>query len=77
VIHYRRPDGGPRVRDDEQLLYESDGLRIGLFEARPDDPHFRFSAVPEEYLLVFPCTSARIEDDGGPGFVADRPVVTY
>lgn len=77
MITYRRPDGGPRILDEEQVLYQGAGLRIGLFEARTDDPHFRFSAVPEEYLLVFPCTSARIEHDGRPGFVADRNVVTY
>jgi AraC-like DNA-binding protein len=77
VIPYRQPDGQPRISRREQLLFESANVRVGLFDARTSDPHFRFSAVPEEYLLVFPCTSTRIEHDGVRAFVADRNVVTY
>jgi AraC family transcriptional regulator len=77
VIPYRQPDGRPRIGRREQLLFESAHVRVGLFEARTNDPHFRFSAVPEEYLLVFPCTSTRIEHAGGRAFVADRNVVTF
>lgn len=77
MIPYRQPDGRPRISRCEQLLFESAHVRVGLFEARTSDPHFRFSAVPEEYLLVFPCTSTRIEHAGGRAFVADRNVVTF
>ena len=77
VIGYRRADGGPRIRREEQVVWQGGWAAIGLFDARPDDPHFRCSGAPGEHLFVFPCTSVRIERDGEDVFVADRNLVTF
>ncbi len=61
---------------EDQLLYDRDGLRIGLFRAYPDDLHFRCSGEPGEHLIVFPQTSVWIRHHGSHRFVADRNVAT-
>jgi AraC-like DNA-binding protein len=77
VIGYRRADGTPRIRREEQVVWQGGWAAIGLFDARPDDPHFRCSGIPGEHLVVFPCTSVRIEREGEDAFVADRNLVTF
>lgn len=65
------------MRREDQVLWQGDWATVGLFEARPEDPHFRCSGPPGEHLFVFPCTSVRIERDGERPFVADRTTVTF
>lgn len=77
VIGYRLPGGAPRVGREDQLLWQGGWAAIGLFDARPDDPHFRSSGPPGEHLFVFPCTSVSIERDGETPFVADRTTATF
>ncbi|MEZ5330873.1 MAG: AraC family transcriptional regulator [Thermoanaerobaculia bacterium] len=77
MIAYRLADGGPKVRREDQVLWQGAWAAVGLFDALPEDPHFRSSGVPGEHLFVFPCTSVRIEREGERPFVADRTTVTF
>ena len=74
---YRTAGDRPRIDREEQLLCETPRIRVGVFEARIEDPHFRESGAPGEYLLVFPLTSVRLELESMRPFVADRNVVTF
>ena len=74
---YRTADGRPRIECEDQLILETPLVRVGLFEARPGDPHFRDSGTPGEHLIAFPLTSVRLEMASLQPFVADRNTVIF
>jgi AraC-like DNA-binding protein len=54
------------------VVFESDLVKMGLFRARPTDPHFETAAQPETRdFVVFPRTRIQIRHETGGTFVVD------
>lgn len=64
----------PLWQRDDETLFASDRLRIGLFAAAPSDPRFRFSGVCTAPLIAFPRTSFLLQPMGRAARVADPMV---
>jgi AraC-like DNA-binding protein len=61
----------PRCNNEGQVVFEGDGLRVGLFRSMPGQENFRFSGVPGEHIVVFQRGAVRIRRLGGAPYLAD------
>jgi AraC-like DNA-binding protein len=61
----------------DQLVFESQIVRIGLFRCRPWQPWFEDTGPIHDHLIVFPRTSVRITHAGDQPIVADPNVVMF
>ena len=67
----------PQQRMLTQTLFATGKVRLGRFEARPEEPLFRAGEPPGHYLVAFPETALAIRYDGAGEFVVDPTSVTY
>lgn len=61
----------------DQILFESELVRIGAFRCHPEHPSFQDSGPAENYCFVFPRTAVAIQHEHEPAFVANPNVVTF
>ncbi|WP_223787492.1 helix-turn-helix domain-containing protein [Marinicella meishanensis] len=61
----------------EQVLYQSELIEIGVFSVQPDDPTFTEPGHVDAPIIVFPKHSIWIQHEGSEPFVADPTLVNF
>src|SRR5947209_7978768 len=61
----------------DQVVFESDLVRIGAFRCHPEQPSFQDTGPIKHYCFVFPRTAVEIQHERQPAFVANHNVVTF